>query len=291
MVVQPSVLYIVATPIGNLSDMTPRAVAVLGAVDMIAAEDTRHSRPLLTHFGIRTPMHSCHAFNEAGKGAFFVQALREGKSVALISDAGTPCISDPGYLLIRAAADAGFEVVAVCGASAVVAAISVSGFDASRFSFIGFFPRKKPQMEAQLQEIIARGEPVVFYESPKRIIKTLQFFSTHAADAQVCLCNDLTKKFERTYRGTPAEVATQLSDNPAAEKGEYACVINPAPATAAESTASTATLSLEAQLVEIMVQQACDLKSAASHLHAQPPKLPKKEIYAATLRIKKMFGA
>ncbi|MCL2363419.1 MAG: 16S rRNA (cytidine(1402)-2'-O)-methyltransferase [Defluviitaleaceae bacterium] len=289
MVVQPSMLYVVATPIGNLSDMTPRAVEVLAQVDMIAAEDTRHSRPLLAHFGIKTPLHSCHAFNEAGKAAFFVQALRAGKSVALISDAGTPCISDPGYLLIHAAAEAGFAVVSVCGASAVVAALSVSGFDASRFSFIGFFPRKKAQMEAQLQEIIHRGEPMVFYESPKRIIKTMQCFAAHAPDMQVCLCNDLTKKFERIYRGTPDEVAAQLSDNPAAEKGEYACVVNSAPTTHIPAELST-TISLEAQIVEIMVQQACDFKTAAAILHAQPPKLSKKEIYAATLRVKKLIS-
>jgi len=284
-------LYVVATPIGNLTDMTPRAVEILNMVDMIAAEDTRHSRPLLTHFGIKTPLYSCHAFNEAGKAAFFVQAMREGKNVALISDAGTPCISDPGYLLIRAAAEAGLPVVPVCGASAVVAALSVSGFEASRFSFIGFFPRKPRLMEEQLNEINRRGEPTVFYESPKRIMKTMQFLAAHAPGMQVCLCNDLTKKFERTYRGTPAEVAAQLSDNPSAEKGEYACVVNPAPlAAASDDNEDTAVLSLEAQLVDIMVQQACDIKTAAALLHAQPAAPPKKIIYAAMLRVKKLLG-
>ena len=292
----PATLFVVATPIGNLSDMTPRAIEVLGAVDLIAAEDTRHSRPLLTHFGINTPLHSCHAHNEAAKGGFFLQALQEGKNIALISDAGTPCISDPGHLLIQRAATAGFAVVPVCGASAVVAALSVSGFDASRFAFIGFFPRKKAPVETAVLEIAAGDKPVVFYESPKRIAKTIAAFAALAPDVQMCLCNDLTKKFERIYRGTPAEVAAQLADNPAAEKGEYACVVNPAPADAAADEPNPAiadinddTHPLEARLVTIMLRENCDLKTAAEILHQQPPKRRKRDIYAATLRLKSLF--
>ncbi|MCL2203535.1 MAG: 16S rRNA (cytidine(1402)-2'-O)-methyltransferase [Defluviitaleaceae bacterium] len=281
-------LYVVATPIGNLGDMTPRGVRVLSEADMAAAEDTRHSRALFAHFGIKTPLFSCHGHNEEKRGDFFIRALQEGKSVALLSDAGTPCISDPGHRLIGQAAAAGIEIVPICGPSAVIAALSISGLDASRFAFLGFWPRKKAEQAAALEAIAAWGSPVAFYESPRRIAKTLLFLSESDPDMEICLCNDLTKKFERVYRGTPAEVAAQLAQNPAAEKGEYTCVALPSrQAQKKEPPASTrGALSLEAQLVDIMATEGCDLKTAAARLHALAPKQRKKEIYAATLRVK-----
>ena len=282
------ILYVVATPIGNLGEMTPRAIQVLNEVDLVAAEDTRHSRALFSHFNIKTPLFSCHAFNEEKQGDFFVCALTEGKNVALISDAGTPCISDPGYRLIRKTAEAGFSVVPVSGASAVVAALSVSGFDASRFVFVGFFPRKKPEQQALLHEINTWSCPVVFYESPKRIIKTISFFAQFAPDAQLCICNDLTKKFERTYRGIPADVLAALTENPSAQKGEYACIIQPIAQKKAPPEEQEV-LSIEALLLDIMVKQSCDLKTALGFLHQQKPNRPKKEIYAAMLRLKNLL--
>jgi 16S rRNA (cytidine1402-2'-O)-methyltransferase len=282
-------LYVVATPIGNLGDMTPRALRILSEVDKVAAEDTRHSRALLSHFQIKSPLHSCHEHNEEKKGDFFIRALEEGKNVALISDAGTPCISDPGYRLIRMAADAGVEVVPVCGASAVVAALSVSGFDAARFAFIGFWPRKKTERQEALREMEAWGFPVVFYESPKRIAGTLSFLSETIPEAKICLCNDLTKKFERTYRGTPVEAAAQLEANPNAGKGEYTCVVlieRQLIKKEAPPSEQGEALSLEARLVDIAVKQSCDLKTAVNVLHSQPPKRSKKEIYSAMLRVK-----
>ena len=335
----PGTLYIVATPIGNLSDMTPRAVTVLNGVDMIAAEDTRHSRALLTHFGIKTPSFSCHKFNEGKRGDFFVSALMEGKNVALISDAGTPSISDPGHKLVSMAAAAGVEVVAVCGANAIAAALSVSGLDASRFIFLGFLPRTgKEQAEiwgqlssgavnllsapsrAGTTDINGYSCPAVFYESPLRIHKTLTGLAGAYPMANICLCNDLTKKFERIYRGTPAEVLEELSQNPNAKKGEYTCIVTLP--IQSEAEAPTPELSLEAQLAHIMAKNNCSLKDAASLLfESLKPRLQgravraandqarlqgravraandqanrkpgdKKAIYAATLRLKELIN-
>ncbi|MCL2499965.1 MAG: 16S rRNA (cytidine(1402)-2'-O)-methyltransferase [Defluviitaleaceae bacterium] len=286
-------LYVVATPIGNLSDITPRAVNTLREVDLVAAEDTRRSRALFAHFKLNTPLFSCHAHNEEKKGDFFIRALLEGKDAALISDAGTPCISDPGHRLIRMAVEAGIEVVPVCGASAVVAALSISGFDASRFVFIGFWPRDKKERDEVWLKIKAFGSAAVFYESPIRITKTLSFLSEADAEMRICLCNDLTKKFERIYRGTPNEVIIQLTENPDARKGEYTCVINRGQSAQGQKNNppepdEIPALSLEAQLVDLMIKENCDLKTAAALLHALPPKKSKKVIYTAMLRVKSL---
>ena len=288
----PGKLYIVATPIGNLADMTPRAVEVLSQADIIAAEDTRHSRTLLTHFGIQTPAFSCHKFNEGKRGDFFVSALLDGKDVALISDAGTPSISDPGHRLVGMATSAGVEVVPVCGASAVASALSVSGFDASRFMFLGFLPRTG-KAQAEIWDMLS-GDfncPAVFYESPLRVEKTLSRLAEAYPMADICLCNDLTKKFERTYRGTPAKVLAELSENPSAKKGEYTCVVL-LPVKAAQKDMAQE-LSLEAQLVDTMIKNGCSLKDAASLLHEarKPRRKPgdKKAIFAANLRLKELL--
>ena len=281
-------LYVVATPIGNLEDMTPRAVRILGEADLIAAEDTRHSRGLLSHFNIKTPMYSCHKFNEEKRGDFFISALEEGKSIALISDAGTPCISDPGYRLVSMAVKAGFPVVAVCGASAVVSALSVSGFDGSRFSFVGFLPRAKGDMVKSLAEVLPGT--VVFYESPKRIGATLGVIAGEYPAAQVCLCNDLSKKFERLYHGRVDEVIKMLADNEHAQKGEYTCVVNVTEVPREETGEDLP--SLESQLVDVMVKHNCEsLKDAGAKLREINRDVSKKEIYAAMLKLKEIFSA
>lgn len=278
-------LYVIATPIGNLQDMTPRAIRILGEVDMIAAEDTRHSRVLLSHFNIKTPTFSCHKFNEEKRGAFFISALRDGKNIALISDAGTPCISDPGHKLVAMVATEGFGVVPVCGASAVVAALSVCGFDVSRFSFVGFLPRNKGDMANAL--VNALPGTVVFYESPLRVESTLRVICETFPTAQVCLCNDISKKFERIYHGSVADVLGQLAENENARKGEYACVLHVAelPRPEVEEDAP----SIESQLVDILVKQDGTLKDAATALREKQPNLGKKEIYAAMLRLKELL--
>ena len=278
-------LYIVATPIGNLEDITPRAIRVLGEVAMIAAEDTRHSRGLLTHFEIKTPMFSCHKFNEGKRGDFFVSALLEGRDVALISDAGTPCISDPGHKLVQLAADAGIDIVPVCGASAVIAALSVSGFDVTHFTFLGFLPRGKEAEALQLKGT------VVFYESPRRIAATLKKVNEKFPAARICLCNDISKKFEKIYRGAVGEVLEALSENPNAEKGEYTCVVNLPPIVAGNPAIEESLPSLESLLVDIMVKSDCNLKDASRELREKNSNLSKKEIYSAMLRLKTLLEA
>jgi len=268
--------------------MTPRAVRILQEADIIAAEDTRHSRVLLTHFNITTPMFSCHKFNEEKRGDFFVSKMLEGKTVALISDAGTPCISDPGFRLVKMAADAGVDVAAVCGASAVVAALSVSGFDVSRFEFIGFLPRKKREVVDCLSA--AFPGTVVFYESPKRILDTLEVISENFPQAKVCICNDLTKKFEQSYRGDVADVLARLKDNPNTEKGEYACVVNMDAAGFTEEKQADDTPSLESQIVDIMIKTGGNQKKKINNLSQLEKKRTKKEIYSAMLNLKKLFG-
>ena len=279
-------LYVVATPIGNLEDMTPRAVRILGEVDLIAAEDTRHSRGLLSHFNIKTPMISCHKFNEEKRGDFFMAKLLEGKSIALISDAGTPCISDPGHRLVNMAAEAGFAVVPVCGASAVISALSVSGFDAGRFSFVGFLPRARGDMVKSLARVFPGT--VVFYESPKRVQTAMQVIADEYPNARVCLCNDISKKFERVYHGSAHDVLAELADNPNAQKGEYACVVYVVEQAAADEEHDLP--SVEALLVDMMVKTGGNLKDAAAALREAHPQLSKKEIYAAMLNLKRLFG-
>jgi len=280
-------LYVVATPVGNLEDMTPRAIRILGEVDIIAAEDTRHSRGLFSHFNIKTPMFSCHKFNEEKRGDFFISALEEGKSVALISDAGTPCISDPGYRLVKMVAGAGFPVVPVCGASAVVAALSVSGFDVSQFSFLGFLPRGRGDMLKSLAAFLPGT--AVFYESPKRVEATLRIIAEVYPNMQVCLCNDISKKFERVYHGGIYEVLEMLADNDNAKKGEYTCVLYMDKLLQQEEVTDRPQPSLEAQLVDIIVKATCTLKDAGAKLREMRNDISKKEIYSAMLNLKKLF--
>jgi len=284
----PGMLYVIATPIGNLEDITPRAVRVLGEVDLVAAEDTRRSRALLTHFGIKVPVFSCHKFNEGKRRDFFVAEMLAGKSIALVSDAGTPCISDPGFTLVTAAAAAGITAVPICGASAVTAALSVSGFDASSFAFLGFLPRTKAAAQVLAKAFLA-NETAVFYESPKRICATIALIEKTFPAAKICLCNDISKKFERIYRGTPAEILEMLAQNPAAEKGEYACVIHIPGGFTPPSCEDESVQSIESRLVEIMVLHDCTLRDASRKLHELQTTLSKKEIYSAMLRLKNMF--
>ena len=275
-------LYVVATPIGNLADISRRAMEVLSAVDIIAAEDTRTSGNLLRQLGVthRAKWVSHHKFNERARIEALLEALRQGQSVALLSDAGTPCISDPGYLLVRAAADEGLAVVGVPGPCAAVTALSVSGFPAEGFVFVGFLPRRP----AEILPLLAPGQTLVFYESPKRIAATTALLAQHFPEAALCLCNDLSKKFEQIYRGAPAAVLAALQANPHAEKGEYTCVAVLPPKKS--DAMDEAPLSLEALLVDAMVQTGGSLKEAIQALSAQHGK---NALYAASLRLKELF--
>ena len=283
-------LYIVATPIGNLGDMTNRAVETLREADIIAAEDTKNSMKLLTKFEIKTKLVSNHKFNETSSVDYFIRELLDGKNIAVISDAGTPCISDPGNILVKRAVENAITVEAVPGACAAVAAVSISGFDIKSFVFEGFFPRENAGAKKITQKLKNNPGAYIFYESPRRIIKTLEILAEHLPDCDICLCNDLTKKFERIYRGSPDKILSELRDNPSAEKGEYTVVIDVPDVGRDDSGAPSQ--STEAMIVDVMVKQKCTVKDAVKYIAANQDKynLGKNEVYAASLNLKNLFN-
>ena len=220
-------LYVIATPIGNLDDMTLRAARVLEEVDVIAAEDTRHSKVLLRHFGITTPMIPLHEHNEDRQATQLVRQLQEGRSIGLISDAGTPLISDPGYRLVRAAHDSGIVPVPVPGASAMLAMLSVAGMPADHFVFEGFLPARGSARRAQLEKLAAETRSLVFYESSHRIMDSLNdMASLFGADRQCSVGRELTKKFETVYRGSLQSVIDELAADEQQQRGEFVVVMH-----------------------------------------------------------------
>ncbi len=271
-------LYVVATPIGNLSDFSKRAIDILNSVDLIAAEDTRTSKVLLDKFNIKTKVISNHKFNENSKVNTFIQDLLNNKSIAVISDAGTPCISDPGYILIKEAIKNNIEVIGIPGPSAVITAVSISGFDASIFTFYGFLPKEKNNIINLLKKDTSKV--LVFYESPRRIIKSLEIIKEVLKECNICLCNDLTKKFEKIYYGSIDEVIKELKANKNYEKGEYTLVIEK---TLIEKESIKESISLEALLVNEMIKNKCTIKEAINILSNN---YSKNELYKASLNLK-----
>ncbi len=222
--VQPGSLYVVATPIGNLDDISARALRILREVALIAAEDTRHSARLLQHFGIQTPLAACHEHNERDQGGRFLARLQAGEDVALISDAGTPLISDPGYNLVRQARAAGFAVVPVPGACALIAALSAAGLPSDRFIFEGFLPAKAAGRRARLEQVREEPRTLIFYEAPHRILECLQDMrEVFGDDRPALLARELTKTFE-TLQGLPlAELCEWVAADSNQQRGE--CVV------------------------------------------------------------------
>lgn len=283
-------LYIVATPIGNSRDMSPRGIQILTDVDIIAAEDTRRSMVLLNKLDIHNKLVSNHKFNEYGKAKYFINEMKSGKSVAVITDAGTPCISDPGNELIRAAVEEGIRVVGVPGCCAAVNALAISGFDLSSFLFYGFFPRENAERRRFLERI-RRGDTrtFAFYESPKRIMELVDFFVEAEADVRMCLCNDMTKLHEMSFRGTPAQVREQLLQKGNYDKGEYAVVVEIAEEYVFNKVEHT--VSAEAMLVDAMVSGGVSGKEAVAAVLADPNNsYSKNELKAAALNLKRLFG-
>ena len=217
-------LFVCATPLGNLDDVSLRLLSTLREVDLIVAEDTRHTQRLLARHEIHTPLASCHAHTHPNKIASLADKLVEGQSLALVTDAGTPGISDPGPPLVLAAAARGISVQPIPGPCALVAALSISGFDAQRFSFVGFLPRKPGKRRKALQEAIARNETVLLYESPYRVLDVLDDLAQMSPETPVVVCRELTKKFEETLRGTATECAASLRDRKEV-LGEFVVVI------------------------------------------------------------------
>jgi len=216
-------LYIVSTPIGNLEDITLRALNVLRSVDLVAAEDTRHTRHLLSHFDIHVPMESCHAFNEHGKVDSLVSAVLNGKNIALVSDAGTPSVADPGFLLVRAALEAGLEPTVIPGVSAVTFAVTASGLPVDNFAFCGFVPVKPGKRGKFFNAIINSGRTNFFFESPFRIARTLSELAQLSPDSKIAVIREATKLHEEIIRGTAADVANLKRD----WKGEFVIGLYP----------------------------------------------------------------
>lgn len=214
-------LYLVATPIGNLSEFTPRAIEILKSVALIACEDTRTSKILLNHFSIDTKVASYHKFNERESVDSFIACLKEGKDIALISDAGYPLVSDPGSVLVDEVIKSGYNVSAVSGASAFLNALVASGFSLSRFTFIGFLDSKRSARKKQLKELENNKETLIFYESPHRIEETLEDMYQVLGDRRVVIARELTKKFEEYIRGTLSEILKDLSNF----KGEMVLIL------------------------------------------------------------------
>ena len=279
-------LYVVATPIGKLGDMSPRAVEVLKSVALIAAEDTRMTMKLTQRFGIETPLTSCHRHNEQGKAEGIVRRmLEEGIDVAVVTDAGTPAISDPGTILVRQVAEAGIEVVAVPGPSAMAAAMSVSGIDVTEFTFLGFLPREKKDLQAALRSAAQRTQAGIVHESPYRVLDFMRVLADTLPQAYVSVSCDLSKLHELTLRGPVAEVLARMEANDKTEKGEY-CIVIDFRAVPREEPKAESTLCLEARLLDLLLQGA-DMRDASRRLVEEGEK--KNAVYAAALRLKGML--
>ena len=281
-----STLYVVATPIGNLSEMSPRAVETLKSVALIAAEDTRVTRKLTTHFGIDTPLISCHQHNERSRAEeITARMLAENLDVAVVTDAGTPAISDPGTHLVRAAAEKGIPVMAVAGPSAFAAAVSVSGFDFSSFTFYGFLPRNGRELREKLLEIGRKDEAAVFHESPHRVKALVKAMGDALPGARLSVSCDLTKLHELTLRGTPEAVLAALESNEKSEKGEY-CLVADLRGVQLPREQPAVQASLEARLVDLLLAGK-PLREAMAALTEQGEK--KNAVYAASLRVKSLM--
>ncbi|HHW29178.1 MAG TPA: 16S rRNA (cytidine(1402)-2'-O)-methyltransferase [Syntrophomonadaceae bacterium] len=250
-------LYLCATPLGNLDDITLRALEVLKQVDLVAAEDTRHTRKLLDHYGITTKTTSYHQHNERGKASSLLAELDKGKEIALVSDAGTPGVSDPGYILVQQALEAGHQVTVLPGPSAVIAALVISGFKPYPFYFFGFLPRKKGERRQQLKEQEENPWTGVYYEAPHRLQETLQdFCDIWGAERRVAVARELTKHFEEVFRGSFASALEHFSAAP--PKGEITLVVEGKTETTADP------LSVDSELVKEAVTA---LIRAGSDLH------------------------
>jgi 16S rRNA (cytidine1402-2'-O)-methyltransferase len=270
-------LYVVATPIGNLGDLSPRALAVLGAVDRIAAEDTRTTGALLAHFGVRTPLVALHEHNEDRMAARLVEALAGGGTLALVSDAGTPLISDPGFATVRAARAAGVPVVAVPGPCAAVAALSISGIATDSFVFAGFLPPKTRARRERLSQLGREPRSVVIYESSHRIAESLaDAEAVLGASRRACVARELTKRFEESHTASLAELREWLAADANRSRGQFVLVLEGAAAQAADAAAADDLLNL--LLTELPPSRAARLAAAISGV-------PRAQLYARALQL------
>ncbi|MBC2711017.1 MAG: 16S rRNA (cytidine(1402)-2'-O)-methyltransferase [Desulfosarcina sp.] len=279
----PSGLYVVATPIGNLEDITLRAIKILSGVDLIAAEDTRHTARLLTHYRIRTPLISCHEHNEHRRTPELIDKIRSGSAVALVSDAGTPSVSDPGYRLVRAAVEHGLNIFPIPGVSAAVTALCASGLPTDAFVFLGFAPKKKGKRLELLESLAAEPRTLVFYESPRRVTAFLDETRSMMGNRPAVLAREMTKLHEEFIRGTLSEIRTLLADRPEV-KGECTLLVGGKPATNSISDAG-----LAEALRDAMAQPGAHV-SSLSKSFARQYNLPRKTVYEMALNIQQEAG-
>ena len=280
-------LYVVATPIGNLQDMSPRAIDTLKNVGLIAAEDTRVTMKLCQVFDIHTPLTSCHQHNEESKGAWLAEKmLDENIDVAVTTDAGTPCVSDPGYGLVKAAVERGIEVIPVPGCCAAVAALSVSGFDTREFAFYGFLPREKKDLREKLIDMARKCTVAVVHESPYRVTELVENITAVLPETRISASCDLTKLHEKTIRGAAGEVLAEMKANPKAEKGEYCLVLDFHEVKLPEEEKPVTDVSLEAQMTDLLLS-GMDWREAQTALTDRGNK--KNAVKAAALRLKKLL--
>ena len=278
MEIQAGTLYIVGTPIGNLEDMTFRSIAVLKGVQVIAAEDTRHTGKLLQHFQIDTPQISYHDHNRYERHPELLQRLQQGQAIALVSDAGMPGISDPGYDLVRACLEANFPVVPIPGVSAVITAVCAAGLPSDRFIFEGFLPAKGQERRDRIEALRSESRTIVFYESPHRLRQTLQDFAeTFGKLRSIVLARELTKLHEQFWRGTVAEaIAEYQTRDP---QGEFTVLV----AGVESETPMLSEAALKAEL-QLLIQQGTS-RSQASRQLAQQTTLPRRQLYQLALTI------
>ena len=274
-------LYLCATPIGNLEDMTFRAVRILKEVDVIAAEDTRNSVKLLNHFDIHTPMTSYHEFNKIDKGQYLVKRLLEGENIALITDAGMPGISDPGEELVRMCRDAGVPVTAVPGACACVTALVISGRPTRRFCFEAFLPTDKKERRAVLEELKTETRTSIIYEAPHRLAKTLQELLNELGDRKITVCKELTKKHETGFETTLKEAVPYYEQNE--PRGEYVLVLEGCSRQQMEQEAQDAWKEMSlGDHMKLYEEQGMNRKDAMKQV-AKDRGVGKREIYQALL--------
>ena len=275
-------LYVVATPIGNLDDLSPRAARTLASVDVVAAEDTRHSGRLLSHLGIQKRMVALHDHNEKDRAAGILTELQAGRDVALISDAGTPLISDPGYVLVREARAAGHRVSPIPGPCALVAALSVAGLPTDRFLYVGFLPAKRSGRRASLEVLSSEVATLVFYESPHRIMESVRDIAdVLGSDREIVLGREITKTFETFYSGSVADVLAELERDPHGNRGEFVVMVRGAAAQAGSEEAATIDVDriLRVLLAELPVKKVAKMASELTGLS-------KNELYQRALALK-----
>ncbi|CUO22518.1 MAG: 16S rRNA (cytidine(1402)-2'-O)-methyltransferase [Sarcina ventriculi] len=277
-------IYLVPTPIGNLGDITLRALEVLKSVDLIAAEDTRQSLKLLNHFNIKKSLISYHKHNEQGKSEELIDRVRNGENIAVISDAGTPGISDPGSIVLKKCIENGIDVEVLPGATAFTTAIIYSGLDTSAFIFRGFLPRENKEKKEFVESLKDRRETIIFYESPYRVIDTLTFLKENFGNRNIAVCRELTKLHEEIYRGSLEEAICYFNDN--IPKGEFVLVLQGKSLEEIrnENVAKWEDMSIKDHII-YFINQGMSKKDAIKQV-SKDRELPKSEVYKHSIEIK-----